>query len=125
MSLTDDLGMQIDVSALGGYTSVCCSLLPGLTVGLQEVRDAIADRLNLHSQAPPHAVISERHRALLRHAGTLVKEARDLLSNEQDESLVIAAQCIKDSLIEVGSLTGRVYTDELLDRIFSKFCVGK
>jgi tRNA modification GTPase len=26
---------------------------------------------------------------------------------------------------EVGAMVGAVYTDDLLDRVFSRFCIGK
>ena len=29
------------------------------------------------------------------------------------------------ALDEIGALVGAVYTDDLLDRIFSRFCIGK
>jgi tRNA modification GTPase len=29
------------------------------------------------------------------------------------------------TLAELGKVVGAVYTDDLLDRIFSRFCIGK
>jgi tRNA modification GTPase len=29
------------------------------------------------------------------------------------------------ALQELGAMVGAVYTDDLLDRIFSRFCIGK
>ncbi len=29
------------------------------------------------------------------------------------------------ALDEIGAMVGVVYTDDLLDRIFSRFCIGK
>ena len=32
---------------------------------------------------------------------------------------------VRDALDELGKVTGAVYTDDILDRVFSKFCIGK
>lgn len=37
----------------------------------------------------------------------------------------LLALCIRESLGQIGELVGAVYTPDLLDRIFSRFCIGK
>lgn len=37
----------------------------------------------------------------------------------------LLALALRQSLAEIGALAGTVYTDDLLDRIFSRFCIGK
>jgi tRNA modification GTPase len=32
---------------------------------------------------------------------------------------------LRGALDELGAMVGAVYTDDLLDRIFSRFCIGK
>ena len=32
---------------------------------------------------------------------------------------------IREALQHLGHIVGQVYTDDILDRIFSKFCIGK
>jgi tRNA modification GTPase len=32
---------------------------------------------------------------------------------------------LRDALDELGKIVGAVYTDDILDRVFSKFCIGK
>ena len=32
---------------------------------------------------------------------------------------------IRTALLELGKVAGAVYTDDVLDRIFSRFCIGK
>ena len=32
---------------------------------------------------------------------------------------------IRQALAQLGEITGEIYTDDLLDSIFSKFCIGK
>jgi tRNA modification GTPase len=37
----------------------------------------------------------------------------------------LAAAEIRLALEEVGRVVGAVYTEDILDRVFSRFCVGK
>ena len=76
-------------------------------------------------QTPPHAVISERHRQLLVKAHHEAKQARDLLSVNVEENAVLASDHLRAALDFLGQVTGRIYHDELLENIFSRFCIGK
>ena len=100
---------------------VCCSAERG--DGIDELREAIFDRLGVRD-TPPHAVISERHRDLLKRAREYLVEAGESL--EQGETMLVpAAQAIRGAAEALGTITGQVYTESLLDAIFSRFCVGK
>ncbi len=37
---------------------------------------------------------------------------------------LVAAE-VRAALEEIGKVVGAIYTDDLLDRIFSRFCIGK
>jgi tRNA modification GTPase len=95
--------------------------------GIDAIKRAMADALeqgaNLH--APPHAVISERHRNLLIRAHREARDARAFLNKNVEENAVLAAEHLRSALDFLGQVTGRIYHDELLDNIFSRFCIGK
>lgn len=108
-----------------GFQGVDAALISGQ--GTDQIRAALAARLEagVNLQAPPHAVISERHRHLLAAACAELTAARCKLSGEEDETAVLAAGHLRDALDLLGQITGRTYHNELLDRIFSRFCIGK
>jgi tRNA modification GTPase len=58
----------------------------------------------------------------LRLAGESLKRARLVAVAGQEE---LAAAEIRTALEELGKVVGAVYTEDVLDRIFSRFCVGK
>jgi tRNA modification GTPase len=58
----------------------------------------------------------------LRLAAESLGRARPLAAAGREE---LAAAEIRRALDELGSVAGKVYTDDLLDRIFSRFCIGK
>ena len=42
-----------------------------------------------------------------------------------DEPAEVVALQLRGALDELGEMVGAIYTDDLLDRIFSRFCIGK
>lgn len=64
-----------------------------------------------------------RCRESLRRAAENLERAEGLALNDEGEELVAAE--MRMALDELGRVVGAVYTDDLLDRIFSRFCIGK
>ncbi len=64
-----------------------------------------------------------RCRESLRGAAASLERATALVAAGEGEELVAAE--IRTALDALGEVVGAVYTDDLLDRIFSRFCVGK
>lgn len=62
----------------------------------------------------------ERHRVLL---GDVVKSLDRAIQTRND--LVLAAEHLRRATDALGRLTGRVDVEDLLDRVFSSFCIGK
>ncbi len=94
---------------------------------IENVKESIgkhlADQTDLHSR--PHATISERHRNLLSKAQTEIQMVLEMLSTLSDDLVPLASSRMRDVLDYLGQVTGRTYHDELLNTIFSRFCIGK
>ena len=65
-----------------------------------------------------HVAIAERHRAAL-------EGARTGLEDGDFEVPELAAEAVRGALESVRELFGEVATEEILDRVFSSFCIGK
>lgn len=63
----------------------------------------------------------ERHR---RHLEQCLKHL-ELFSMEVQHDSVIGAEHLRIALTHLGRITGRVFTEEILDVIFRDFCIGK
>jgi tRNA modification GTPase len=85
----------------------------------------LSECLKIESSGTPHAVISERHRALLEQALREVEAADELLGGRGPQDAVLVACHLRGALEPLGLITGRVYSSELLDGVFSRFCIGK
>jgi tRNA modification GTPase len=52
-----------------------------------------------------------------------LREAHALAANSEPPELLALA--LRGAIDSLGEMTGAVYTNDLLDRIFSRFCIGK
>ena len=68
-------------------------------------------------------VANLRHKQALLEASTALKDAGDALA--KNLSFEFAASDIKRAAASLGSITGVISTDEILESIFSGFCIGK
>ncbi|MDZ4817729.1 MAG: GTPase, partial [Planctomycetota bacterium] len=91
--------------------------------GLAELRKAIVQKMSeqSHSSAVESTVL--RCRDSLTLARDCLARAVQLAADRAGEELVAAE--IRAALAELGKVVGAVYTNDLLDRIFSRFCIGK
>jgi len=93
-------------------------------LGLNLLREAIAQRLNL-AAGEGGAVVSTAARC--RESLALARAALARASAAAGANLgqeLIAAE-VRLALDELGQVVGAVYTEDLLDRVFSRFCIGK
>ncbi len=69
-----------------------------------------------------------RCRRSLELASESLGRARNIVRDALDEDLVgeeLVAAEVRLALDEIGQVVGTVYTEDVLDRVFSRFCVGK
>ncbi len=94
--------------------------------GLAELRDALVRELGelAGGQLANEVVISrERHRDALVHTLEALASARDaVLARMPPEIVAVDIALAAESL---GSITGEVSTEDVLDAIFREFCIGK
>jgi len=92
--------------------------------GIEELKSEILRKVNLHSINTDDVLVSN-----IRHLEALQKTEESLhrvLQNiDQPITSDFLASDIKQALYYLGEITGQVTTDDLLETIFSKFCIGK
>ena len=90
--------------------------------GLDRLTQAILIKLGVVNASAGLEIINQRHAQELRTAYTAAEQAQALLLQRD---LVIAANELRASAEALGRIVGRVYSADLLESIFSRFCVGK
>ena len=93
--------------------------------GFADLKRGIAGQLGI-GLGESHRVVdftAVRSRESLRSAIDAVRESLRLCESQQGEELIAAE--LRSALDHLGVIVGAVYTDDVLDRIFSRFCIGK
>ncbi len=124
-AVTIDVRTKIDLAdrAETPFSTVGTSVKTGQGIAELEdrIREAVAERRLGEGDVVVGTAV--RCRESLRSAATALDRALALLADDEGEELVAAE--MRDALDALGRVVGAVYTDDLLDRIFSRFCVGK
>lgn len=116
---------KCDVGGGLGDSKHCLRTSSATGEGIESLRAMIGQRL-LRMQADPIDVVAGtllRARESLVRAEAALGRALELARHHPAEELIAAE--LREALLEVGKVAGAVYTEDVLDRIFSRFCVGK
>jgi len=92
-------------------------------VGVDEVRREIGRWLGESVAGVGPLLITGRQASALRAAADAVRRARGGFARE--DGLELVASDLRDALHHLRVLTGESASDDVLDRIFSEFCIGK
>ena len=103
--------------------TLACSSYTG--AGLPELCAAIRTRLlsSLEDSPPSPGTTAIRCAESLKSAQEFLQQAHTMASQPGNEELI--ATDVRAALHEIGQVVGAVYTDDILDRIFGQFCIGK
>ena len=93
--------------------------------GLENLYELIAKMFNLNQINFDNDIIitNLRHKNLITKALENVKKAKENTLNNMPIDII--AIFIKDILEDLGSITGEFVTDDIINEIFAKFCLGK
>jgi tRNA modification GTPase len=121
-----DLPQQVsddDISfAFPGSRTVKISALHGM--GIDTLEQAVTDELDklFGKEQNNPLLISIRQEELIREALNSLEKASATI---EKEPLEIISFNLRDAWQKLGEITGDSVSDDLLDRIFSEFCLGK
>lgn len=108
--------------------SIDCPILDVCSLsgnGIDALKDCIKELVwkgEIHGEML-EVMINARHQDALRRARDSAERARDALRN--DATLELVALDLRLATNAVGEIVGKTATDDLLDSIFSQFCLGK
>jgi len=91
--------------------------------GLEVVRESLASLLGAERSGEAPAVANPRHAEALGRAQVALVRASDA-ARAGAPGEVVAIE-LRDAIAAIGEVTGKAIAEDLLERIFGKFCVGK
>jgi tRNA modification GTPase len=105
--------------------STICAVSALTGEGLDDLRSMIQDVISggegFHLEEP--VLASERQRSLVGAAFDSTGAALEATLHASDEELI--CEDIREAVVALGRITGEELTQDLLDEIFSRFCLGK
>ncbi len=108
--------------------------LPGVMVsartgqGLDELLRLVVSHLEkVSSTGGEQLALHERHKDCLREASRAAGRAGEVLRTAEQvaDTAELVAIDLREALAALGQISGQVVTEDVLGRIFSRFCVGK
>ena len=91
---------------------------------IRRLAELCAERLNsLAGESAVVANTASRCRESLRLADEAIRRARQIVLADAGDELTVSE--LRTSLDQLGLVVGAIYTDDILDRVFSRFCIGK
>jgi tRNA modification GTPase len=115
-----DLGVHPDWQAHNGLPVSCIT-----SSGIAELRESIRQRvLGAGMALGDHPIaINARHQSCFDRVQTALTAARQSLLRQDAPELT--AFELREAMAALGDVTGRVDIEEVLDAVFSSFCIGK
>lgn len=91
---------------------------------LEQIKDALSNAVNYESADSEQSIVTNvRHFESLRNTKNSLQEVLNAIETGLGGDLLSID--IKNALHHLGSITGEISTDDLLDSIFRDFCIGK
>ncbi|MCX6999482.1 MAG: tRNA uridine-5-carboxymethylaminomethyl(34) synthesis GTPase MnmE [Candidatus Sumerlaeota bacterium] len=115
---------QDDIRDFSEMASKCVKVSALTNKGIDNLEEAIADFLLHDTSGDENAlVVNERHLALLEGARNALTAARDAFQRHISDEMVMID--VREAHRLIARITGEEVDEEVLDLIFSKFCIGK
>ncbi len=114
-----EIDAKSDVSNRMGKSEIAISLSAETGTGLSELKSAIVDAARDMLPPADGFAVNARQRALL-------AACREELSNAvQSIDGLVVAEHLRQARLCFDALTGRAATEDMLDMLFGRFCIGK
>jgi tRNA modification GTPase len=121
LKLPEMVGRAVPCALYQSIVDVCC--LSGQ--GIEALKDAIKELVwsGEITAGMLQVMINSRHQDALTRARAATRRTLDVLRG--GETLELAAGELRIAVNAVGEIVGKTTTEDLLDSIFSQFCIGK
>lgn len=116
-----DLETKLDKKLLDNYIEISVKE----NIGINKIKEEIKRLFNIGEISPNDMTYLSNARsiALLKKSLNNINDAIDEINNNNPIDIVELS--LKESWNNLGEVIGETYTDELLDELFSRFCLGK
>ncbi|HNX91673.1 MAG TPA: tRNA uridine-5-carboxymethylaminomethyl(34) synthesis GTPase MnmE, partial [Candidatus Omnitrophota bacterium] len=122
-----DLAQQIEIDSIMEKFGVngIISASVAKEIGISEIEDAIVEKVMEGGVSLPEGpvITNLRHKEALEEALRSVENAMNVTGKNYNGELL--ASDLNNAVRALGLITGETVSEDVLDRIFSQFCIGK
>ncbi len=120
-----DLEKRIDRGEIEKFDKKIVEISAKDKLGVDNLYKAISESLKLSKIAMDGELIvsNQRHKSLIRNSHDCVKKAQEIM--KQKLPIDIISSYLKEIIEELGKITGESVTEDVINEIFAKFCLGK
>ena len=110
-------------SKIEARTSVSVEISALREFGIEKLKREVAAQLPHRAEVDGIGITRQRHQDCLLRVAKSSAVAKELLRSSQPDECVVAE--LQDALNALGEMLGETVEEEVLDSIFSQFCIGK
>ncbi len=92
-------------------------------IGIEKLKDIISSKATLSFSTENDILVNARQATLLKKAESYLHKAIDAIDKNMDNTIIAIE--VRAAAQAFGELTGKNWSEEVLNQIFSKFCIGK
>jgi tRNA modification GTPase len=120
-----DLNLLFDVKILTSLNITSYISVSAKTgAGLDEARNSILSHIMRTKRRKSLVITTLRHRDILQKVSGNISSVIEGLKNNEHQVELLAFE-LHEALHHLGEITGETCTEDILDTIFSQFCIGK
>lgn len=119
-----DLPTTVDAETLKKHFEHVCVISAKEGTGLKSLEQAVCDAIGEAPAAPAGEILTNaRHADAVSRALEFIRNAKNAAESGFTPDAVLTE--VEAALSAIGEITGKTMRDDITDRIFSRFCVGK
>lgn len=118
-----DLPGTSNRSEIESRTSVSVEISALRDLGIEQLKREVTTQLPNWAEIDGVGITRQRHQDCLLRVAKSGAVAEELLSSSQPDECVVAE--LQEALSALGEMLGEAVEEEVLDSIFSQFCIGK
>lgn len=120
-----DLEKQIELAQIEELSESILEISVKQKKGVEQLYRKISEIFKLNEIAVDGEFIvsNNRHKSLILNARKNLKKSQDII--RQNLPIDIVSSYLKEIIEELGKITGESVTEDVIDEIFAKFCLGK
>ena len=120
-----DLNRKVNLKEIKDCNKTIVEMSTKTGIGKDKLFEEISKIFNLNEIANDGEIIvsNQRHKFLIKNARKNVELSRDAIKNNMPIDIISSS--IRQILEDLGEITGETVTEDIINEIFSKFCLGK